>query len=223
MSTPVNTQYQVYENLLKFATKYRGYKLLDDKKYEFDDFQKQMQFHNFIKIKCVETQNTSSLSSSTSSSTIQPNEVYIFLITVPSGSIKKKDFDRFLTNVEKIENQTLIFVIDNIKDKTVDKNKKAILEKYKNLNVFIYTYALFICEFPITTQVALSYKILDQKEIKQVEYDLGITSTELPRRNVSKLPYDTPLIWYGAKPGDIVRIEDIIESSGISILYARVY
>lgn len=62
------------------------------------------------------------------------------------------------------------------------------------------------------------HKILDKKEIETVCKKYGITVKDLP-----KILKDDPAVkMLGAKPGDVVSIERISSTSGISVYYRTV-
>jgi DNA-directed RNA polymerase subunit H (RpoH/RPB5) len=191
----METLYEKYENIQLFATKYRGFKLLDEKFYTYDEFKNNMQVYEYILNKFHNPKTNKS--------------VDIFLLSSTSKYIK--DTKNFKKILDKYTDEAHIIMIT--KEELSIYCRKA-LKKYPNIFLKNYYHKHFIIELNRGT-LCSKHTILTPEEVRKVCYGGMFHGHKLP--SISE--FDPQNIWIGAEINDIIKIESISEITGNVIKY----
>lgn len=145
----------------------------------------------------------------------------IFIVLIAPGSKysnRSQDFKKLLSFLpkNKLPDSNLIFISDTEFTIHIKRQIAEVKKKYPGIYIEDYDYKKFMLVVPEHKSVP-KHEILPNDNLQEV---LGIPTekAKLPKIRTS----DPPVIWIGARPGDIVKITRISESAGINIAYRLV-
>ena len=203
--------YQIYQNVVIWAEKYRKWKITSDKAEDERAYLSSIGQKYFMLKGKDESYNPA-------------RQVYIFIFPLNSIYIKSSnDFVRIEHLMDRKQSEPVdLFIItpdlvsSHIRKKIADEFVKA------GITTLNYIYDIFKDEMPTTKAVTVpKYKIFrDKKDIAEVLDENKIVKVEqLPGIPVT----DPQMIWIGAKVGDLVELIGPSESAGKKLKYRRVY
>jgi DNA-directed RNA polymerase subunit H (RpoH/RPB5) len=141
--------------------------------------------------------------------------VTIFLIMPKSRyALKAADFKKLFNSLPKnrLENAEVMFISEEELTNHIQKQIDELRMEHKTLYIESYTYDKFIIVIPKHVGVP-KHVIASREEIDQWCEEYGTNRSDLPKILAS----DPPVVWLGAKPGDIVKIYRYSESAGHAI------
>lgn len=198
---------EVYNNLREFIT-YRGIRT-DYKFLPIDKFSDTLNTYEYVRI---EGDRTDSRGVNTA--------VTIFLIMPKSRyALRAPDFKKLFNTLTKnrLENGEVLFISEEELTNHIKKQIDELRTENKTLYIENYTYDKFVIVVPKHVSVP-KHIIADRAEIDQWCDDYGTSRSELPKIFAS----DPPVVWLGAKPGDVIKIYRNSESAGHAVAMRQV-
>lgn len=188
-------QFNQYNNIVTFATEWRKYKLVDQVMTQ-EVFRKSMQSDEYAKLECLDMKKNKTVM------------IYLFdrnsKYTSTSGELKK-----LLSKIKTKCNVILIVY------KPLGVYGKRAIQKFKNLNVFVYLHEIFDLVIP-NGPLCYTHRVMSREEVLRLTNDdLGCYLINLPKI----LDEDSQCIWIGAEIGDVVEITMLGDSAGETIQY----
>lgn len=145
--------------------------------------------------------------------------VYIFILSPGSKyALRAPDFRKLYNTLPKTTDPTeVMFISEYELTNHIRKQIEDIRRESPNIYIESYTYDKFIIVFP--EHVAIPpHRIASQAEVEQYYSDFGIAREDMPKILAS----DTPVVWLGAKSGDVVVVTRRSESAGYSTILRHV-
>lgn len=186
-------KYVQYDNVIKFATKWRGY---DVKSPIMDEteFHKASSIHDYIRIDCVDNR--------------RQKHVVIFML-LNSKAYKAAEIRGLLNSVKQIS-EVIIISLHNIATPV-----SKLASRFNHLNISTYGHHIFAMEIPKGPH-CYPHRIMDKKEVTRLLNEGLMTRlTGLSQIRES----DPQCIWIGAQIGDVIEIDAISAGTGIVKLY----
>lgn len=200
------SDFDIYNNILVFAEKYRKYEITSDKIDNERTFISEMESKEYIMIECK----------------LNQKNVYIFIFNAKSKYISKSNTFEWIEHFIKYNKKEPVDIIVITKDYVNAHIKKKIVKMgKKNIIIYNYIYNNFVQIIPeAKNEVVPEHKIIsDQVEIEKLVEELKI-------QKIDQLPKifhnDAAVIWAGGRPGNLVKITGPSESAGIRIAYKLV-
>ena len=136
-------------------------------------------------------------------------------MTSPVSKYATKSPDFKLLIKQKIGNKKLedkldfIFISELTVSNFIEKVIIGMRQEYPNLYAEFYNYNKFIVEIPKVASIPL-HEFAQDDEVNELLSDYYKTKADFPKIKV----YDPPVVWLGARPGDIIKIHRISETAG---------
>lgn len=200
------SDFDIYNNILIFAEKYRKYEITSEKIDNERNFISEMESKEYIMIECK----------------LNQKNVYIFIFNAKSKYISKSNNFELIEHFIKYNKNEPVDIIVITRDHVNAHIKKKIINmRKKNIIIYNYIYNNFVQIIPeAKNEVVPEHKIIsDSVEIEKIIEELKI-------QKIDQLPKifhnDAAVIWAGGRPGNLVKITGPSESSGIRIAYKLV-
>jgi len=145
--------------------------------------------------------------------------VYIVILSPGSKyATRAPDFRKLYNTLAKSTDPTeVMFVSEQELTNHIRKQMDDIRRENPNVYIEAYTYDKFMIVYP--EHVAIPpHRIATQTEVDQYYNDFGIAREDMPKIMVS----DTPVMWLGAKSGDVISVTRRSESAGYSAIMRHV-
>ena len=189
-----DAQFNQYNNLFIFAKDWRKYKI-ESKRMEIDEFRKNMQSDQYVKIECLDNRKNKTVS------------IYLFDI-VCKYTTKSTELKKLLK-----KNKTNIVLL--ITYEPLNTYCKRAVSSMKNLNIFVYRHEIFSLIIP-NGPLCYPHRIMSRDEVlKLTNDDLACYLTNLPKI----FDEDPQCVWIGAEIGNVVEIKMLSDISGEAIHY----
>lgn len=108
----------------------------------------------------------------------------------------------------------LMIVSENVLTVHLLKQIKMMRRQYPGLYIEHYNYNKFIIEFP-KHQLVQPHEIANMEEVNEYCDNNYLTIDRFPKIFTN----DTPVVWIGAKPGEVVKVTRLSENAGEAIAY----
>lgn len=142
--------------------------------------------------------------------------VYVYMTSPGSKyALKAPDFRKLFNTIprEKLNSPTEVMIVSELEvTNHINKQIEELSAEYPNLYIEHHTYQKFLFEVPKNVQVS-RHEIMTPDEFDAYSNITGVTRDDLPKILVG----DPPVVWIGAKPGDVVKIYRSSESAGKAI------
>jgi DNA-directed RNA polymerase subunit H (RpoH/RPB5) len=181
--------YQIYENTIVFAEKWRKYKLLSPKLDE-EKFNIHINTYDWIRIDTLDES--------------AEKYVYIFLVFDSKKNKATSNLKKLLSSVNATSDVIIITKIDY----------RAVIHKvaqsFKYLNIYNYEQKIFSAIIP-EGPLCSPHEIMTKAEVNNLLNNfLYCRLVNLPEL----LQYDPQCVWIGAKVGDVLRIRSVSSHIG---------
>lgn len=198
---------EVYINLKEFL-KYRG--IASDHKFlSTEKFSDLLNTNEYVRIDGVRTDGKGT----------QQN-IFVFLIMPKSRfALRAPDFKKLLNTLPKaaLEHAEIMFVSEAELTNHIKKQLDEFRSENRGTYIEAYTYDKFIIVVPLHVAVP-KHEIAAKAEVDKWCEEFGTAREDLPKI----LSSDPPVVWLGAKPGDVVRIYRRSESAGHAVTMRHV-
>jgi DNA-directed RNA polymerase subunit H (RpoH/RPB5) len=197
--------FQVYNNILIFAKKYRKWNVVSKLMENESDCVKLIEKMGYIMIECNDGKKRS----------------FIMVLSSESPYLKTKEFNRVPAMITKKpkEKVDLFLITENVVTTHIIK-KMASFKLEHRIKCYNYQHAIFLQIMPEARNQAIpEFTIYRGDDIqKKLDENMmqGITQCGIIKH------YDTQMIWIGARPGDLIEIIGASENSGKRIALKRV-
>lgn len=198
---------EVYKNILEM-TKYRNIEITTPI-LEENNLSKSLSFMKYIQMDGIRKYP-------------KTDKKVVIMLFAPSSSYSEgrplfeKLFNHIIYKGKKIisEEIEVMFISEKPLSNNIIKFIKEQLASHNKLHIEYHTYDPFKINI-IHQESIVSHTIMDKDEANQVLNYFYKTSDKLPIISVN----DPPIIWIGGKPGDIIKIDRISETTGESVGY----
>jgi len=196
-----NKPHVIYENIYKFF-EYREIQPKNEK-VSVNEFNNLLLQNVYIEIDGINTRSNNDV------------KVYLF-IDVDGKSVDSTTFNKFIKNkIEQSDTQEILMVINNI---TSSRKKKIEKLRAKKAKLELYDYDMFSSIKP--ENILVPEHIL----MSQEEQDEFIETYKLDHEYI--FPFieknDPQVVWIGGESGDLIKIINRNEISGLEIKYRKV-
>ena len=188
--------YEKYENIQKFITKYRQYKLVDQF-IDFNTFKKSMQVEQYIKHTCMD----------------EKRGFNVFILIFHEHSKYIKTTPQFKRLLDKLPDNPADLIIITKNELSIYINKALV--KYPHLTVHNYLHKYFAIELE-KGPLCSKHTILTNAEVK----NLCANELMIHPLSLASIPINDPQnIWIGGTLGQVIKITSISEITGLTIRY----
>lgn len=198
---------EVYNNLKEFL-KYRGV-ATDHKFLTTEKFSDLLNSNEYVRIDGTRTDGKG----------VQQN-VFVFLIMPKSRfALRAPDFKKLLNTLTKssLEHAEIMFVSEAELTNHIKKQLDEFRSENRGTYLEAYTYDKFMIVVPQHVAVP-PHSIASRAEIDKWCDEFGTAREDLPKILAS----DPPVVWLGAKPGDVIKIYRRSESAGHAVAMRQV-
>lgn len=194
----IEVQFNRYKNVIKFATEWRKYKLVN-KHLDENAFRVAMQTNEYVRIECMDEK--------------KKRKILIYLMSQNNKYVKSSQNLKSLLN--KINEQCDVIFITYQKFSTygikaMSKHKRIMIRK-----IYTYLHEIFDLEIP-KGPLAAKHRIISSDEVLKVcNEDMFCTITGMPKI----FDEDPQAIWIGAENGDVLEITTLSDIMGEYVHY----
>ena len=224
--------FRMYENILVFAEKYRGLKIISEKAKDERDFVHTVEKYEYFVLECIDPsrpgykqgKQTDYVSKdSTKKGKPWGRRVFIFIMSPTTEIVTKSPkFVQLKHKIEKKDKEWVDMIIISLNGFNSHIKKKVNTDLIKSrIMVYNYIYDVFKQVMPEAKNVTIPKHtvIRGKKAIQKIMRENYVHNIEQFARVRAN---DVQVIWVGGQPGDLIEIEGPSENAGKRLAYRLV-